>query len=238
MVASGLTQRIEVSQYRLATHLVLALVIFAAIVWTLRRMARAAAVVAPSRLKITSRILLAVTFLQIYFGALVAGLRAGRALQHLAWYRRRVHSLRRAAVLRDAVVAQPVRQYAHRAVRASHDGLCAVRAGGVARARCAAHRGTSRAVTAGAVAACRCSAAGYARHPHAAQPGADRSCAVASGRCDRRADACDHADGAAVPAADRAHLARNWLGQSGSVSNSRRRRKRRAGARNIPYGPP
>ena len=29
MVASGLTQRTEVSQYRLATHLVLALIIFA-----------------------------------------------------------------------------------------------------------------------------------------------------------------------------------------------------------------
>ena len=71
------------SQYRLATHLVLALVIFAAIVWTLRRMGGApAAAVSPSlkvtSLKITSHILLAVTFLQIYFGALVAGLRAGR----------------------------------------------------------------------------------------------------------------------------------------------------------------
>ena len=38
MVASGLTQRTEVSQYRLATHLMLALIIFASIVWTLRRM--------------------------------------------------------------------------------------------------------------------------------------------------------------------------------------------------------
>src|SRR5215204_2667765 len=38
MVASGLTQRVEVSQYRLAVHLLLALVIFSAIVWTLRRM--------------------------------------------------------------------------------------------------------------------------------------------------------------------------------------------------------
>src|SRR3979411_887562 len=37
-VASGLSQRVEVSQYRLATHLVLALLIFAAIVWTLRRL--------------------------------------------------------------------------------------------------------------------------------------------------------------------------------------------------------
>src|SRR4029079_4258165 len=37
MVASGLAERTEVSQYRLATHLVLALLIFAAIVWTLLR---------------------------------------------------------------------------------------------------------------------------------------------------------------------------------------------------------
>ena len=43
MVASGLSQRVEVSQYRLATHLVLALLIFAAIVWTLRRIGEAAA---------------------------------------------------------------------------------------------------------------------------------------------------------------------------------------------------
>jgi len=78
MVASGLSQRVEVSQYRLATHLVLALVIFAAIVWTLRRMSARPQIVAPSRLKITSVALLVLTFLQIYFGALVAGLRAGR----------------------------------------------------------------------------------------------------------------------------------------------------------------
>src|SRR6185436_7150374 len=66
MVASGLTQRLEVSQYRLATHLMLALIIFAAIVWTLRRMSGRSIAVAPSRLKITSHVLLAVTFLQIY----------------------------------------------------------------------------------------------------------------------------------------------------------------------------
>jgi cytochrome c oxidase assembly protein subunit 15 len=78
MVASGLSQRVEVSQYRLAVHLLLALVIFAAIVWTLRRMGERPHTVTPSRLKITSVALLALTFLQIYFGALVAGLRAGR----------------------------------------------------------------------------------------------------------------------------------------------------------------
>jgi heme a synthase len=78
MVASGLSQRVEVSQYRLATHLVLALVIFATVVWTLRRMRERPQAVVPSRLKVTGVVLLALTFLQIYFGALVAGLRAGR----------------------------------------------------------------------------------------------------------------------------------------------------------------
>jgi cytochrome c oxidase assembly protein subunit 15 len=78
MVASGLSARIEVSQYRLATHLVLALLIFAAIVWTLRRLKERPQLTVPSRLKITSMILLVLTFVQLYLGALVAGLRAGR----------------------------------------------------------------------------------------------------------------------------------------------------------------
>jgi cytochrome c oxidase assembly protein subunit 15 len=78
MVASGLTQRVEVSQLRLATHLVLALLIYAAIVWTLRRLSERQPVVASSRLRITAMALLALTFVQLYLGALVAGLRAGR----------------------------------------------------------------------------------------------------------------------------------------------------------------
>jgi heme a synthase len=78
MVASGLSQRVEVSQYRLATHLVLALLIFAGIVWTLRRLASRPSWVASSRLKITGVALVVLTFVQLYLGALVAGLRAGR----------------------------------------------------------------------------------------------------------------------------------------------------------------
>ena len=78
MVASGLSQRVEVSQYRLATHLVLALLIFAAIVWTLRRLADRSPSAASVRLKFTSVALLVLTFVQLYLGALVAGLRAGR----------------------------------------------------------------------------------------------------------------------------------------------------------------
>jgi heme a synthase len=78
MVASGLSQRVEVSHYRLATHLVLALLIFAAIVWTLRRLANRTPSPAWFRLKITGVAMLVLTFVQLYFGALVAGLRAGR----------------------------------------------------------------------------------------------------------------------------------------------------------------
>jgi cytochrome c oxidase assembly protein subunit 15 len=77
MVASGLSERVEVSQYRLATHLVLALLIFAAIVWTVRRLAERPTLQALSRMKITGGLLVVVTFVQLYLGALVAGLRAG-----------------------------------------------------------------------------------------------------------------------------------------------------------------
>jgi len=78
MVASGLSQRVEVSQYRLATHLVLALLIFAAIVWTLRRLVDRPSSAPSARLKMTGWALVVLTFVQLYLGALVAGLRAGK----------------------------------------------------------------------------------------------------------------------------------------------------------------
>jgi cytochrome c oxidase assembly protein subunit 15 len=56
----------------------LALIIFASIVWTLRRMTARPPPLVPVRLKISGMALLTLTFVQIYFGALVAGLRAGR----------------------------------------------------------------------------------------------------------------------------------------------------------------
>src|SRR5436853_2269811 len=76
MVASGLADRVEVSQYRLATHLILACVIFAAIVWTAARMGRTPVEV-PPRIRRTAIALLVLVLMQIYLGALVAGLRAG-----------------------------------------------------------------------------------------------------------------------------------------------------------------
>jgi cytochrome c oxidase assembly protein subunit 15 len=78
MVASGLSERVEVSQYRLATHLALAFFIFAAILWTLRKLLDGPQQAASLRLKITGVTLLVLTFVQLYLGALLAGLRAGR----------------------------------------------------------------------------------------------------------------------------------------------------------------
>src|SRR3954451_9176786 len=66
MVASGLTERTEVSQVRLATHLLLALLIFAAIVWTLRRLGERVPLAASARLRMTSAALVALTFVQLY----------------------------------------------------------------------------------------------------------------------------------------------------------------------------
>jgi heme a synthase len=77
MVASGLADRIEVSQYRLATHLVLACVIYIAIIWTVLRVPDRPIALLPPRIRVAAIALLVLVLLQIYLGALVAGLRAG-----------------------------------------------------------------------------------------------------------------------------------------------------------------
>ena len=77
MVYSGLSDRVSVSQYRLAFHMTLACVIYAAIVWTLRGLAPHKVVQAPARIKLAAGILALLVLLQIYLGALVAGLDAG-----------------------------------------------------------------------------------------------------------------------------------------------------------------
>lgn len=82
MVKSGLSDRVEVAQERLAIHLLLASLTFAALVWL-------ASSLRPSREKLRehvrkalrgfSAVILLLLFVQIGLGALVAGLRAGRA---------------------------------------------------------------------------------------------------------------------------------------------------------------
>ena len=79
MVASGLVNRVEVSQYRLATHLVLACLIYIAILWTARRLDERATSPVPGFVRTTANALLVLVLCQIYLGALVAGLRAGYA---------------------------------------------------------------------------------------------------------------------------------------------------------------
>ena len=78
MVASGLADRVEVSQYRLATHLVLACAIYVALIWTARRLEERPALSLPApRCAQPPPVCSFSCWLQIYLGALVAGLRAG-----------------------------------------------------------------------------------------------------------------------------------------------------------------
>jgi cytochrome c oxidase assembly protein subunit 15 len=77
MVYSGLSDRVSVSQYRLAFHMTLACVIYAGIVWTLCSMKSHKLAQAPRRIKLSAGVLVLLVLLQIYVGALVAGLDAG-----------------------------------------------------------------------------------------------------------------------------------------------------------------
>jgi cytochrome c oxidase assembly protein subunit 15 len=77
MVASGLSDRVEVSQYRLATHLALAALIFVATLWTAQALSRRMLVAVPPRVRAGAVALVVLIMIQLYSGALVAGLRAG-----------------------------------------------------------------------------------------------------------------------------------------------------------------
>jgi cytochrome c oxidase assembly protein subunit 15 len=83
MVSSGLADRIFVSHYRLAFHLTLACVIFSALVFTAARLGVRAGEAIPWRLRAGAVALVGLVLVQIYFGALVAGMRAG--LVHNTW---------------------------------------------------------------------------------------------------------------------------------------------------------
>jgi cytochrome c oxidase assembly protein subunit 15 len=79
MVSSGLAERTEVSPFRLALHLGLAILIFGALVWValgVEAGRERSAAARPSQLGIAAAIVMGV-FLQIVLGALVAGLKAG-----------------------------------------------------------------------------------------------------------------------------------------------------------------
>ncbi len=79
MVASGLTNRVNVQPAMLAAHLTMALFLLSALLWTaldLKQIARHSRAV-PANLRFFPAIVLTILFLQIFFGAITAGLRAG-----------------------------------------------------------------------------------------------------------------------------------------------------------------
>lgn len=78
MVSSGLAERTDVSQYRLAAHLALAFAIFAAIVWTALTLSTEQRAQPPSGAGFAVGFL-CLLFLQVAAGGFVAGLDAGHA---------------------------------------------------------------------------------------------------------------------------------------------------------------
>lgn len=82
MVASGLVERVSVSQYRLALHLAIAFLILGLIVWTMldladpRRRPPSLATISGAGRRLAPA-LVGLCYLQVLLGALVAGLKAG-----------------------------------------------------------------------------------------------------------------------------------------------------------------
>ena len=77
MVTSGLVERTDVSQYRLAIHLTLAIFILAYATWLFARLTPSWGREGPDTGLFLPRLILVLTFVQIFLGGLVAGLDAG-----------------------------------------------------------------------------------------------------------------------------------------------------------------
>jgi cytochrome c oxidase assembly protein subunit 15 len=77
MVASGLSERIEVSQYRLALHLLIGTATFGALLWAAVGLRQRSGESASPRFAASGGLIAILVFCQIGLGALVAGLRAG-----------------------------------------------------------------------------------------------------------------------------------------------------------------
>ncbi|WP_375203264.1 COX15/CtaA family protein [Hyphococcus sp.] len=78
MVSSGLADRVDVSQYRLAAHLSLAVLLFAAMFWLALDLWPQRKIAAPEKFRLGALALAGGVFAQMVLGAFVAGLRAGR----------------------------------------------------------------------------------------------------------------------------------------------------------------
>ncbi len=79
MVKSGLSERVDVSQYRLAAHLTFACVIFAYAMWLARGLAAHSDEPVTQNVALLAPVSVVVIVLQIFLGALVAGIDAGLA---------------------------------------------------------------------------------------------------------------------------------------------------------------
>jgi cytochrome c oxidase assembly protein subunit 15 len=77
MVKSGLAVRVSVAHERLAFHLTLACIIYAMILWTAQGLRARAPHVMHPRIRAEAMGILILVFGQIFFGALVAGMRGG-----------------------------------------------------------------------------------------------------------------------------------------------------------------
>jgi cytochrome c oxidase assembly protein subunit 15 len=82
MVSSGLTERTDVSQYRLAIHLTLACAILSGLAALAVRL-RGVRDAVPRRIRVTASLLLLLAFVQIFVGALVA--KTGAGLTFNSW---------------------------------------------------------------------------------------------------------------------------------------------------------
>jgi cytochrome c oxidase assembly protein subunit 15 len=83
MVASGLAERVSVSQYRLATHLTLACIIIVAVTYIARGLATYSQGPAGRATQRFAGVMVLLVLIQIYLGGLVAGLHAG--LSYNTW---------------------------------------------------------------------------------------------------------------------------------------------------------
>ena len=195
MVASGLADRIEVSQYRLATHLVLACLIYVALLWTAQRWDKP-----PTSCRAGAHSLRRRCAAHSGAGANLSRRHRCRTarrahLQYLAADRRRADAGPGAAVLQYAAVAEFLREHAHRAVRSPHAGLCDLDRRAAARLRSGARDEERTGGRRRAAARGRGDAASRARHLDAVDGRAARSGAAAPGDGDDRADRCDGACG-------------------------------------------
>ncbi len=79
MVVSGLIDRPSVSHYRLAAHLLLAIVLYAYTVWLILELGRRGRRLSDPGMRRKASMLIALLFVVLAFGAFMAGLRAGSA---------------------------------------------------------------------------------------------------------------------------------------------------------------